>query len=123
MEAKLVSLIRRAAASARSRAHAHPGVLQPDELPWAVIRAWDEDVRGHVERDPRIEDARDRVLITAVDFAETPPETEPERVGPARDRLLDAIDGLERTTLRCGIVNRKAAALGYGEAGQRLEAS
>ncbi|ACA20909.1 conserved hypothetical protein [Methylobacterium sp. 4-46] len=121
MEAKLVSLIRAAAGAARDRARMHPGALTPDQLPWAVIKAWDDDVRGHVERDPRIEDARDHVLITAVDFAETPPETEPERVGPARDRLLAAIDRLERTVLRLGIVNRRAAALGYGEAGQRLD--
>ncbi|MFE1602382.1 hypothetical protein [Methylobacterium sp. ID0610] len=123
MEMKLTSLIREAAAAARERAVTHPGVLEPDALPWAVIRAWDADVRGHVERDPRIEDARDRVLTTAVDFAETPPDTEPERVGPARDRLLAAIDDLERTTLRLGIVNRRAAALGYGEAGRRLDGS
>ncbi|MGY2048301.1 hypothetical protein [Methylobacterium sp. JK268] len=121
MEAKLVGVIREAATAARQHARAHPGLLAPDDLPWAVIRAFDDGVRGRVERDPRIEDARDRVLITAVDFAQTPPETEPERVDPARDRLLDAIDDLERTVLRRGIVNRQAAALGYGEAGQRLD--
>ena len=85
-----------------------------------VKARYEADVRGHLERDPRIEDERDRVLIAAVNFAETPPDDEPEAVEPARSALVAAIDYLEEATLRFGIVNREGARLGYGEAGQRV---
>ena len=82
-----------------------------------VVKRFDEDVRGHVERDPRIEDERDRVLIAAVTLAETASdEVEP----PERERLVKAINDLEWVTLSRGIANRAAAVLGYGEAGARL---
>lgn len=119
MEAKLAELVRRAAETARRRASSHPKSIGRDELPWAVIEAFDADVRGHVERDRRIEEERDRVLIAAVKFAEAHGD-EPEDVDLARAHLVDAIDYLEQAVLRFGIVNRAAAKLGFGEPGQSV---
>ena len=103
-----------------ARPRAFDGSSSKDALPWAVIEAFDADVRGHVERDRRIEEERDRVLIAAVNFAETPVEDGEEAVGAARDALIDAIDYLEQAVLRFGSVNRQGAKLGYGETGQRV---
>ncbi|GJE18900.1 hypothetical protein [Methylobacterium marchantiae] len=122
MDAKLADFVRSAAAQARSKARAFGASSSKDALPWAVIEAFDADVRGHVERDRRIEEERDRVLIAAVDFAETPPEEGEEAVEAARHALIDAIDYLEQAVLRFGTVNRQGARLGYGEAGQRVAA-
>ena len=72
------------------------------------------------ERDRRIEDLRDGVLIAAVTLAETPADDEPEEIERARRSLLRAIDYLEEAVLRFGFVNRAAARLGYGAAGDRV---
>jgi uncharacterized protein YabN with tetrapyrrole methylase and pyrophosphatase domain len=120
MDAKLADIVRAAAAQARRKARAFDGSSSKDALPWAVIEAFDADVRGHVERDRRIEEERDRVLIAAVNFAETPVEDSEETVEAARDALIDAIDYLEQAVLRFGSVNRQGARLGYGETGQRV---
>ncbi|WP_019904186.1 hypothetical protein [Methylobacterium sp. 77] len=132
MDAKLAEIVRAAAAQARRKAQAFnaqafnaqafDGTSSRDALPWAVIEAFDADVRGHVERDRRIEEERDRVLITAVNFAETRPEDGAEEIEAARSALIDAIDYLEQAVLRFGIVNRQGAKLGYGEAGQSVTA-
>lgn len=119
MEAKLAEFVRRAAATARRHASNHPKSIGRDELPWVVIEAFDADVRGHVERDRRIEEERDRVLIAAVKFAETHGD-EPEAVDLARAQLVDAIDYLEQAVLRFGIVNRAAAKSGFGDPGQSV---
>ncbi|MCJ2045974.1 hypothetical protein MKK58_15735 [Methylobacterium sp. J-078] len=119
-EAKLAELVRNAAERGRRLALAYPSGTRRDDFPFAVLAAFDADVRGRVERDRRIEDERDRVLIAAVNFAETLPEDEPEAVEPARRALIAAIDYLEQAVLRFGIVNRAGARLGYGEAGQRV---
>lgn len=119
MAATLADLVARAADRARRQGLRFPGRLAKDALPWAVIEAFDADVRGHVERDPRIEDERDRVLIAAVKLAETPPDEEAE-LAAARDHLVEAIDFLEQAVLRFGRVNRLAAKLGLGEPGQRI---
>lgn len=119
MAATLADLVVRAADRARRQSLRFPGALAKDALPWAVIEAFDADVRGQVERDPRIEDERDRVLIAAVKLAETPPEEEAE-LSAARDHLVEAIDFLEQAVLRFGLVNRSAAKLGLGEAGRRV---
>ncbi len=118
MVAKLVELVREAASQARSIARGYPSGCSADALPWTIIRRFDDDVRGHVERDPRIEDARDGVLIAAVNLAEARPGDEAE--APERERLVKAINDLEWIVLSRGIANRAAAALGYGEAGRRL---
>ncbi|KMO33503.1 hypothetical protein ACQVP2_05710 [Methylobacterium aquaticum] len=118
MVAKLVELVREAAAQARLVARSYPSGCSADALPWAVIRLFDDDVRGHVERDPRIEDRRDQVLIAAVNLAEARPDDGSE--GPERARLVAAINDLEWIVLSRGIANRTASAQGYGEAGQRL---
>ena len=120
MDAKLADIVRAAAAEAQRKARAFDASSSKDALPWAVIEAFDADVRGHVERDRRIEEERDRVLIAAVNVAETPPEDGEEAVGAARDALIDAIDYLEQAVLRFGSVNRQGAKLGYGETGQRV---
>ena len=120
MDSKLADQLRHAADRARRLTLAYPSGASRDDFPFAVVAAYDADIRGHVERDRRIEDERDRVLIAAVNFAETPPDDEPEAVEPARRALVAAIDYLEEATLRFGIVNREGARLGYGEAGQRL---
>ncbi|KMO19633.1 hypothetical protein QR79_19505 [Methylobacterium indicum] len=117
MAAKLVALVREAAAGARAIARAYPEGCSAAALPWAVVERFDADVRGHVERDPRIEDGRDQVLIAAVTLAEAGVEEEDV---PERERLVKAINDLEWVTLSRGIANRAAAALGYGEAGVRL---
>ncbi|KQP54993.1 MULTISPECIES: hypothetical protein [unclassified Methylobacterium] len=119
MEAELARMVRQAAADARRRAMGFPGSTSGDDLPWAVTKAFDDSVRGHVERDPGIEDERDGVLVAAVDLAESDPE-DGDEMHPMLRKLLDAIDSLERVTLSRGVVNRKAAAAGYGTAGQRL---
>ena len=111
-EAKLADQVRRAADLARRLTLAYPRGSRRDDFPFAVVAAFDADIRGRVERD--------RVLIAAVNFAETPPDDEPEAVEPARSALVAAIDYLEEATLRFGIVNREGARLGYGEAGQRV---
>ena len=111
----------RAAASARRRAAAFAGPAGKDALPFALVEAFDAQIRGHVERDPRIEDERDRVLIAAVKLAETPPG-EAEAVEAARRHLEDAIDYLEQAVLRCGVVNRAGARAGLGAAGIRIGA-
>ncbi|KMO40619.1 hypothetical protein VQ03_13970 [Methylobacterium tarhaniae] len=117
MVAKLVELVREAAAEARLVARSYPSGCSADALPWAVIKRFDDDVRGRVERDPRIEDGRDQVLIAAVTLAEAAPD---EDRAPERERLVKAINDLEWVTVSRGIANRAAAALGYGEAGGRL---
>ena len=109
----------RAAAAARRRAAAFAGPAGKDALPFAVIETFDAEIRGHVERDPRIEDERDRVLIAAVKLAETPPAEE-EAVEAARAHLADAIDYLEQAVLRFGVVNRAGAKAGLGAAGERI---
>ncbi|WP_307725952.1 hypothetical protein [Methylobacterium gnaphalii] len=73
-------------------------------MPWRVIEVFDERVRGSIERDRRVEDERDRVLIAAVKLAETPTNDEAE-IGAARKHLVDAIDYLEQAVLRFGIPN------------------
>jgi hypothetical protein len=118
MDAELAEHLRAATAAARRHAQAFAAPAGKDALPWSVIEAYDAAVRGHVERDPRLEDARDAVLIAAVKLAETPVEEGEDTVAAARTHLVDAIDGLERTVLRVGLVNRKAAKLGYGTYGQ-----
>ena len=118
MVAKLVELVREAASQARLVARGYPAGCSADALPWTIIRLFDDDVRGNVERDPRIEDARDGVLIAAVNLAEARPGEEAEV--PERERLVKAINDLEWTLVSRGIANRAAAISGYGEAGQRL---
>ncbi len=120
MAAKLVALVREAAAGARAIARAYPEGCSAAALPWAVVERFDADVRGHVERDPRIEDGRDQVLIAAVTLAEAGLSGVDEEDVPERERLVKAINDLEWVTLSRGIANRAAAALGYGEAGVRL---
>ncbi|WP_298967912.1 hypothetical protein [uncultured Methylobacterium sp.] len=121
MAIKLIGFIRTASAQARRVARAYPVGCRADDLPWSVIRGFDETVRGYVERDPRIEDQRDQVLIAAVNLAEGPGPTDGDAEDdPARARLVKAINDLEWVLLSRGIVNREAAALGYGDAGQRL---
>ena len=122
MDAKLAETVREAAAQARRRAMNYPSSIRKDDLPWAVLETFDAEVRGHVERDRRIKDERDRVLIAAVMLAETPPDEGAEDVGAARDHLIAAIDYLEQAVLRFGLVNQKAAKLGYGVAGQPVAA-
>lgn len=119
MVTMLADLVARAAATARRHAQRFPGVIAKDRLPWVVIEAYDADVRGHLERDPRIEDERDRVLIAAVKLAETPLDEEDE-IDTARAGLVDAIDYLEQAVLRFGLANRQAVKLGLGEAGRRV---
>lgn len=113
----LADHLARAADQGRSRARGFPGRIGRDALPFSVLEAFDTDVRGHVERDRRIEDERDRVLIAAVKLAETPPEEGEQSVEEARAGLLDALDDLEQAVLRLGIVNRRAAKAGLGTAG------
>ncbi len=113
----LADHLARATDQGRRRARAFPGRIGRDALPFAVLEAFDADIRGHVERDRRIEDERDRVLIAAVTLAETPPEAGDEAVERARAGLVDALDYLEQAVLRLGIVNRRAAKAGLGAAG------
>lgn len=122
MAVSLADLMRGAAAEARRRAAAFPAAGRKDDLPWAVIAAFDADVRGHVERDRRIEDERDRVLIASVTLAETPGDAEADEWDRARRGLARAIDYLEETVLRFGIVNRAAAKRGHGVAGDPVSA-
>ncbi|MDP4023591.1 hypothetical protein Q8W71_13210 [Methylobacterium sp. NEAU 140] len=105
MAGTLADRVAEAAGTARRRAEAFPGSVSKDALPWAVIEAFDADVRGRVARDARIEDERDRVLIAAVKLAETPPD-EADAVAAARRHLVDAIDYLEQAVLRFGGVGR-----------------
>ncbi|MCJ2011485.1 hypothetical protein [Methylobacterium sp. J-076] len=119
MAATLADHVARAAMAARRHCARFPGAIAKDALPWAVIEAFDADVRGHVERDPRIEDERDRVLIAAVKLAETPSD-EDDEVATARGHLVDAIDYLEQAVLRFGVINRQGAKLRLGWAGQRV---
>ena len=118
MTTTLARHVAEAAAEGRRRARSHPGAIARDDLPFAVTAAFDADVRGHVERDRRIEDERDRVLIAAVTFADARPDDGPGAVDRARARLIDAIDYLEQAVLRFGIVNARAARLGLGAAGE-----
>lgn len=117
-ETALAQTVRRAAVEARRRALAFPASVSGDDLPWAVIEAFDADIRGHVERDRRIEGERDRVLIAAVNLGETRAEDGPDAVEAARAALVDAIDYLEQAVLRFGIVNAAAARHGLGAAGR-----
>lgn len=64
--------------------------------PWKVIEAFDADGRDHVERERRIEDERDRVLIAAVKLATFARTTETHEVDEARRHLVDAIGYLEQ---------------------------
>ncbi|NEU14556.1 hypothetical protein G3T14_20900 [Methylobacterium sp. BTF04] len=111
MDAKLADDIKEAAASGRRRAMGSPGSVSKDDLPWAVIEAFDARVRGQVERDRRIEHERDRVLIAAVNLAEMLPGDALDAVADARTRLVDAIDYLEQAVLRFGIVSRRPVKL------------
>ncbi len=116
---KLVDLVRSAAGKGRRLAAAYPGSAKKDDLPWRVIEPFDADVRGQVERDRRIEDERDRVLIAAVGLAEAD-DRDADAVEAARRHLVAAIDYLEQAVLRFGRVNQAAARLGYGDAGDRV---
>jgi hypothetical protein len=118
MDAVLADHVRAASAVARRHALAFQTPSGKDALPWSVIEAYDARVRGHVERDPRIEDERDRVLIAAVKLAETPAEEGEDTIAAARAHLVDAIDYLEQAVMRFGRVNRQGAKLGYGRYGQ-----
>lgn len=118
-ETRAAQALARAAEAGRRLAAAFAGPAGRDALPFAVVETFDAEIRGRVERDPRIEDERDRVLITAVKLAETPPE-EGEAVEAARAHLLDAIDYLEQAVLRLGVVNRAGAKAGLGTAGGRI---
>jgi hypothetical protein len=117
MAASLADLMRGAAAEARRLAATFPGAVAKDDLPWRVIAGFDADIRGHIERDRRIEDERDRVLMASVTLAEVPPEAETEERERARRGLVRAIDYLEEAVLRFGILNRVAAQRGCGAAG------
>jgi hypothetical protein len=117
MAKTLADLVIRAAASARRQAHRFPTSLTKDALPWAVIEAFDADVRGNLARDPRIEDERDRVLMAAVTLAETPADAETAERERARRGLVRAVDYLEEAVLRFGVLNRAAARSGFGAAG------
>ena len=118
MDPTLADVVQEAAKEARRRATAYRdiGPVGRDALPWAVIKAYDDNVRRHVARDRRLEDERDRVLIAAVKLAETPPTDEGE-VADAREHLIDAIDYLEQAVLRFGIRNSQSRTLGRGTAG------
>jgi hypothetical protein len=122
MDAELADHVRAAAAAARRHALAFRAPVDKDALPWSVIEAFDARVRGHVERDRRIEEERDRVLIAAVNLAETPGEEGEDAVAAARADLVDAIDYLEQAVLRFGVVNRQGAKLGHGAYGQPVGA-
>ena len=122
MAKTLADLVIRAAASARRQAHRFPTSLTKDTLPWAVIEAFDADVRGNLARDPRIEDERDRVLIAAVTLAEVPAEADTEERERARRALVRAVDYLEEAVLRFGVLNRAAAKRGCGAAGDPVSA-
>lgn len=113
MTTSLADRIGDAVAQARRRAQGFPGSVGKDDLPWAVIAAFDSDIRGNVARDRRIEDERDRVLIAAVKLAETPGD-EPEEVVAAREHLSEALDFLEQAVLRFGVVNRQGIKAGIG---------
>lgn len=117
MVASVAELMCKAAAEARRLAATFPGAVAKDDLPWRVIAVFDADIRGHVERDRRIEDERDRVLIAAVTLAEVPAEADTEERERARRGLVRAIDYLEEAVLRFGILNRAAARRGCGAAG------
>ena len=108
---RLADRVGEAATHARRRALNFPSGIGKDELPWAVIADFDSGIRGNVERDRRIEDERDRVLIAAVKLAETPLDPADE-VAAARAHLIDAIDYLEQAVLRFGVVNRQGMKLG-----------
>ncbi|TFZ61351.1 hypothetical protein E4V01_01760 [Methylorubrum sp. Q1] len=123
MAVSLADLVRGASAEARRLAAAFPADGRKDDFPWAVIAAFDADVRGHVERDRRIEDERDRVLIASVTLAETSGDAEADEWDRARRHLVRAVDYLEETVLRFGIVNRAAAQRGYGAAGDPVSTS
>ncbi|MCJ2135382.1 hypothetical protein MKK69_15195 [Methylobacterium sp. J-026] len=118
MDAELADHVRAASAAARRHALAFRAPAGKDALPWSVIEAYDARVRSHVERDPRIEDERDRVLIAAVKLAETPVEEGEDTIASARTHLVDAIAYLEQAVLRFGRVNRQGAKLGHGHYGQ-----
>ncbi|ACK83314.1 MULTISPECIES: hypothetical protein [Methylorubrum] len=123
MAVSLADLVRGAAAEARRLAAGFPASGRKDDFPWAIIAAFDADVRGHVERDRRIEDERDRVLIASVTLAETSSDAEADEWDRARRQLVRAVDYLEETVLRFGIVNRAAARRGYGAAGDPVSTS
>lgn len=118
MAATFTDCVARAADRARRYAQSFPGSVSKDALPWSVIDSFDADIRGSIERDRRIEDERDRVLIAAVKLAETPTGAADE-VAIARAHLVDAIDYLEQAVVRFGIVSRRGAERGLGQAGQR----
>ncbi|MCJ2105172.1 hypothetical protein MKK70_07205 [Methylobacterium sp. E-041] len=122
MDAELASSLRRATAAARRHAEKFVGPAGADALPWSVVDAFDAEIRGSVERDRRIEDERDRVLIAAVKLADTRPEDGAEAIEAARDHLVAAIDYLEQAVLRFGVVNRAGAKRGFGSAGQPVTA-
>lgn len=118
MDAELADHVRAASAAARRHALVFQAPEGKDALPWSVIEAFDATIRGHVERDPRIEDERDRVLIAAVKLAETPVEEGEDSIAAARAYLVDAIGYLEQAVLRFGLVNHQGAKLGFGTYGQ-----
>lgn len=118
----LADLVRAAATEARRLTAAFPHAGRKDDFPWAVIKAFDADVRGRIERDRRVEDERDRVLIASVALAETPDDAEAGEIERARRHLVRAVDYLEEAVLRFGIVNREAARRGYGNPGDPVSA-
>ncbi len=118
MDAALADHVRAASAAARRHALAYRAPSGKDALPWSIIETFDARVRGHLARDPRIEDERDRVLIAAVKLAETPAEEGDASIAEARAHLVDAIDYLEQAVLRFGLVNREGAKAGLGTYGQ-----
>ena len=122
MDAELADSLRRASAAGRRHAETFLAPVGADALPWSVVAAFDAEIRGSVERDRRIEDERDRVLIAAVKLADGRPEDGAEAIEAARDHLVAAIDYLEQAVLRFGVVNRAGAKRGFGSAGQPVTA-
>ncbi|MCE4226689.1 hypothetical protein HCU64_23385 [Methylobacterium sp. C25] len=94
--------VQEAVVHARRRAETYKPPVDKDALAWRVIEVFDDRVRGYVERDRRIEDERDRVLIAAVKLAEADADEEAV-VEAARKHLVDAIDYLEQAVLRFGV--------------------
>ncbi len=123
MAAELAARLRLAAAAGRRHAENFVAPVGADALPWTVVATFDAEIRGSVERDRRIEDERDRVLIAAVNLAESRPEDGAEAIASARDHLVAAIDYLEQAVLRFGIVNRAGAKRGFGTAGLPVAAT
>jgi hypothetical protein len=97
---------------ARKEARNFTGLIQNHDLRQTVIQWHDSDVFGYIELHDDIKRARLNVIGLAQELGSAVKKyapTDESALSPVRERLLSAIDELERVTLDRGRPNSRAS--------------